>query len=288
MLVKTQQSKKTYRQNRYRSRSNRRNRNIKQHIVLGFKVLAGIAFIVLLSGLYAVAYGIVTQCSYFKARNIEIVGAGRLTEEEVLEQAGVYSGVNILSVNLPIARKRLLAHPDIKVADVERRLPNGLIIRVEEHQPLAVVDLGRKFLMDMDGKIYKECQKSDTSGLPLITGLDFSDLGLEGKFSNGPYAAVMNILKLGMEPETILPNAAIREISVDREVGLTLYAFNETKAIKLGFGNYPDKYRRLEKVTLYLKERSRIMDFDSIDLMNAGRIVVDLADENPMAAGGEV
>jgi cell division protein FtsQ len=287
LLVK-QQPRKHYRQNRIRRRSIHRGRIIKQNITIGFKVLAGIALIILLSGLYAFTYDLATQCGYFQAQDIEIVGANQLTEEAILEQAGVYTGINILSVNLSIARKRLLAHPDIKNADVERKLPNSLIIRVEEYQPLAVVDLGRKFLMDKDGKIYKECQKSDSSGLPLITGLDFSDLGLEGKIVDGPYAAVLNILKLGLEPETILPNSSIREISVDREVGLTLYAFTETKAIKLGFGNYPDKYRRLEKVTLYLKDRSRMVDFDSIDLMNAGRIVVDLAIEKPMTVSGEV
>ena len=84
----------------------------------------------------------------------------------------------------------------------------------------------------------------------------------------------MNVLKIGKDPHSILPNTVIRKICVDREMGVTLYADDRTREIKLGYGGFPDKYNRLKKVTMYLKNRHRVTDFKSIDLMNADRIVV--------------
>ena len=245
--------------------------------------------IFLLSTVYTFIYGVLTQCSYFKADNIEITGIKQLTEEMVMDQASLSAGVNILSLNLQSTRKRLLAHPDIEDADVERKLPNQLFIRIEEHQPLAVIDLGRKFLIDVKGKIYKEHTGDAYDWLPLISGLTFSDLGIAGKYSDDPYVAVMTILSMGREPDSILPSSSIHRISVDREVGLTLYAYDEKKAIKLGYGSYADKVRRLEKVMLYLKHNHHVMDFDAIDLMNADRIVVNpISDKDVSGKGKEV
>ena len=288
MLVK-KQIRRSYRKNRYKTGPMRRRYDVWKKIGVVSKVLSGFLLVFLLSTFYTFIYGVFTQCSYFKADNIEITGINLLTEEMVMEQASLSSGINILSLNLQSTRKRLLAHPDIEEADVQRKLPNGLVIRIEEHQPLAVIDLGRKFFIDVKGKIYKECKRTESDQLPLVSGLAFSDLGITEQHYNDPYVAVMNILIMGRDSESILPNSSIRRISVDREVGLTIYAYDEKKAIKLGYGNYADKYRRLEKVTLYLKNNHHVTDFDAIDLMNADRIVVNpISDKDISGKGKEV
>ena len=286
-LLVNRHNKGSYRKNYYKARPVWQRYHLKKRVVAGLKILPGLFLVFLLSALYMFVYGVFTQCSYFKADNIEIAGIHRLTEEAVLEQAAVSTGKNILSINLSSVRNRLLAHPDIEEADVERKLPNGLIIRIQEHEPLAVVDLGRKFLMDVNGKIYKECKEDQYGKLPLITGLDFSDIGLSGKNGNDPYMAVMNILLMGKDAKSVLHNASIRKICVDREVGITLYAHGETKAIKLGYGNYADKFKRLEKVTLFLKNRHQVTDIESIDLMNTGRIVVNPTSEKTLPLNGK-
>ena len=286
MLV-NRQNKKYYRKKYYTARPLRHQYQWKKYVASGFKLLPGLFLVLMLSTLYMFVYGVFTQCSYFKADNIEISGISQLTEENILEQAAVSTGKNILSINLYSVRKRLLAHPDIEAADVERKLPNGLIIRITEHQPLAVIDLGRKFLLDVNGKIYKECKDEECQKMPLITGLDFSDLGLPGSVENTPYTAVMNVLWMGKEKASVLPNAFIHQISVDREVGITVYAYGGKKIIKLGYGDYANKFERLIKVTLYLKDSHQVSDFESIDLMNKGRIVVTPLNEKTLPLNGK-
>jgi hypothetical protein len=76
---------------------------------------------------------------------------------------------------------------------------------------------------------------------------------------------------------------------VDREIGITVYAFDKTMAIKLGFEDYASKYGRLQNVLGYLRTRSDNSDLSSIDLINLDRIVINpVRTESPGANHKEV
>ena len=130
----------------------------------------------LVTGFFILVYDLATQCDYFAARQMSIEGTQRLTPETVARQAGIRMGDNILAINLSLVRKRLLAHPWIAEAEVRREIPSRLIIRVKEHQALAMVDFGQKFLINRQGQIFKAWDPSDPADLPVISGLDVSDL----------------------------------------------------------------------------------------------------------------
>ena len=87
----------------------------------------------------------------------------------------------------------------------------------------------------------------------------------------------MDVLSLGQRAESVLTNKLIRQIMVDREIRITVYAFNKIKEIKLGYENYSAKYDLLKKVLLYIKNINTFQDPVSIDLNNFNRAVVDLA-----------
>jgi cell division protein FtsQ len=206
-----------------------------------------------------------------------VTGENRLSEKQVLQQAQIKKGINIFSLNLSKARKRLLAHSWIVEAEVSRELPSGINIRIQEHKPLAILDLGRKFIINTSGEIFKEMAASDPDHLPIINGLRFSDINVRGKPLSIPFKAVMNVMELGQKSESVLPYKQLKLIQVDREMGLTIYAFDRIKAIKIGYNNYPNKYAKLKNILLYLKKRRGFSHIESIDLNNLNRIVV-----NPM------
>ena len=95
------------------------------------------------------------------------------------------------------------------------------------------------------------------------------------------YKAVMNVLELGRKSDSVLPYRRIRRIQVDREMGLTIYAFDHIRAIKIGYNDYPRKYAKLKNVLLYLKKRDELLQIESIDLNNVNRIVVSPTKINP-------
>ena len=253
---------------------------IKQRLLLSLKTLFLVLIVVGMSLFFVLGHDFITQCDYFNAKQVTVFDSQRLSIASVLKQAGLNSGINTLAVNLTLTRKRLLAHPWIDDAEVTRNLPDKIDIRVIEHRPMAILDLDRRFIINTKGKIFKEWSVSDPDNLPVISGLEFSDLNIDPDFRTTPFQAVMTILKMGEPKGSILPNRSINRIHVDRELGLTLYAFGKSKAIKLGYNDYLNKLKSLKNILYHLKEQHEFVDFESIDLNNLNRIVV-----NPVRSG---
>jgi len=284
--------RKQSRKNHYKQRSGKKPIRISSvRLRLFFKAVSGVILVGLMSIMFIFSYDLITQCNYFKAKSLTVAGNNRLSDKEIISQAHIKKGINIFSANFSLVRKRLLEHPWIAEAKVSRELPSGINIKVKEHKPLAIIDLGRRFLINDNGEIFKEWRAADPEDLPVITGLKYSDIhisvpsgsdkryreitGIDGQWCNTIFAAVMDVLHLGKSAESILPNREIRQIQVDREIGLTVYAFNKVKAIRLGYDNYQGKYDLLKKVLLYIKKIKDFQDYISIDLYNFNRIVVN-------------
>jgi cell division protein FtsQ len=259
-----------------------------------FKIITGLGLLVATSTGFIFIHDVITQCDYFKARSIIIQGEQRLTERQIAELAHVKEKMNLFAVNLTAVRKRLLSHPWIAEAMVMREIPSRLIIRIKEHVPLAIVDLGRKFLINEKGEIFKIWTVADPADLPLVSGLEMSDLAGYRSFEHGasgdlsgaerfsensqnhysPLDAVMHVLRLGKQSGSILPNRLIKHILVDREIGLTLHALTRVKTISLGYHDYADKYAMLRYIIAYLKRTPTVAAYERIDLNNLNRIVV--------------
>lgn len=255
-------------------------------IVLGFKLIVAAAAVVAVSGFFILVHDFLTQCDYFRISRLTVEGAQRLTKKEIVQQAGVGARDNILAVNLSLVRNRLMAHPWIAEAGVSREIPSGLNIRIKEHKALAVVDVGQKFLINHQGKIFKAWDASDPADIPVVNGLNVLDLPpVYGQADSSsqemdrektePFKAVMQVLKLGSRQGSILPNRSISKIRVDRQIGLTIYAFDRVKTINLGYDDYDGKYHMLANLFSYLKRQPSVSDFDRIDLNNLDRVVVN-------------
>lgn len=265
---------KPKKKNQFKSKTKARVNRIRWIFSACARTLSLIVLMSMMSLTFILAHDLLTQCDMFKAENIRVTGQQRLTVEEILKHAGVHAQTNIFSVNLKLARQRLISHPWIAEADIRRKLPGSLRIRVVEHIPLAILDLGRKFVLNTKGDVFKEWSESDPDNLPIISGLAFSDLKLPQESPVLSYQAVMAVLTLGQKNGCVLPNHRIDVIHVDRESGLTLSALNPVKTIRLGYHNYPLKYDIISKILHYLKNQRMFSEFQTIDLNNPNRIVV--------------
>lgn len=296
--------------------------------------------------LLILVYDAVTQSSYFEARAIMVEGNQRLSKDTILKQAGLKLHDNTLFVNLNTLRYRLIAHPWVAAAEIERQLPDVIHIRVKERVPIAIVELnrssslastpatrlpapplpvncnagrggnggpsgarrtgheraglaGRLFYLDEEGEIFKPVEPSDNVSVPLVTGLAVSDIDFNDQSRSRLFRAVMEALRLSRLHQNVVPLHALHSIHVDREMGLTLYAFfvpgnlsaarepafadkpgrgtqagRGAVAIRVGFGDYESKYSRLGDVVPYLKKKSGFLNLESIDLNDSDRVVV--------------
>ena len=289
---------KKIRQNRFKRKQPQKKRSLP---VTVFKSAVGILALGALSLFYILCYNFVTQSDYLRTSEIVVSGNKRLSENLVKKQAGITPGKNILAFNLALARKSLLAHPWVADADVRRVIPAGIRIRIKEHRAAAVIDLGKKYLMDDNGVIFKRFESTDPQDLPVVRGLQYADIQIGsgtnssvgspmdptaavGNQSVNPriptgslYDAVVGVLALGQTEGSVLPIGQINQIHVDREIGLTLQAYNRTKTILLGFNHYVNKYAMLKSIMKQMKNGAawHFEDIKWIDLKNLNRIVIN-------------
>jgi len=272
-------AKKAIRKNKFKKKPPRnqvRGRSrFKSPPILCVAVLAGIGLLSLMSLGLIFVHDLLTQCEYFEATAITTNEGQHLSRTDIMKQAGIGIGDNILSVNLKVVRARLMSHPWVSAAEISRVFPREISITIREHDPVAVLYLGRRhFLINAQGEIFKELDEADEYLLPVVTGLDYSDLNPAGQAKSTAYAAVMEALELKQRAQKDIAGLVIRQIRVDREIGLKLYTTGRIQSILLGYSHYPVKYERLKRIYFYLKREKLFPKVDSLNLVNLDRIVL--------------
>ena len=280
--------KKPARKNRYARKPSEgavEGRFVRSRLIPG--ILSAVSGVIVLSamGLMCIfGYDWVTQCGYFRAGEITIAGNERLDPEKIRSIAGLEKGVNIFSVNLSAARKQLLAEPWIREAGIRRELPSGISIQVVEHEALAVIDFGRLFLIDACGGIFKVHESGDAP-LPVISGIAYNAWVTGQARDAGIYRAVMEILRLGGDQNSIIPNSNIERIIVDKEIGLSLQIREPMVRVALGFGEYEKKIGRFAKISDHLARTEQEGVFAHVDIQNPDRVVARPVSQNQVVAG---
>ena len=252
--------------------------------------LAGILGIALMSLFFVFCHDIMLQSPYFKAISLNVTGNNRLNVQDVLDAARIKSDTNVLLVNLPLARKYLLSHPWIAEAEITRDIPGKLTIAVKEHQPLAILDMGRKFLINQEGRIFKEVSDADSVDLPIVEGVDFTDMEYDDLHRSTHYEAVLSLLEMRRNPTCFLARLPVRTIHLDKEEGITIFsagpfqAFN-VNAVKVGYQDFSEKFVRLEKIIAYFKINKLIQGIEWIDLRQMNRVVISPLNPEPRSDG---
>lgn len=189
----------------------------------------------------------VRSSSAFAIREIEIVGLGRLDRETVIAASGLAIGQNVFETTIEDARSRLVAHPWIAEADVERRLPGSFSIRIREHQPVAQLALAHRYLVSEDGTVFKRSEASDPVDLPVVTGVD------SARFTSDlPYRAQTMLEVVALLHEYggvgLLRREPLSEVHVEPDGALSLYVGDDPVYVRLGRGPFRTKLRKLRQV----------------------------------------
>ena len=290
--------RKKIRKNRYRRPARRRSFRWAGQCLVGLRFMIYVGSLAAVSWGYVYLYSAVMQSDMLAAHTLKVSGNQRLTDVQVLAQARLKPRTNIFAINLKATRNRLLAHPWIAGASVQRIIPDTIQVHITEHMPLAVIDMGRKYLLDTQGIIFTEKKTQEANHLPVVRGLSYADLSLaKGRqprqslpkpppsvgvlqLSAGradPYRAMMEVLRMGSRKDAIVPNAEVKTVQIDRQMGLTLYAFENVIEIRLGFDHYQQKYAALKKVLRRVDSVANQQwgGIRSIDLKNPHRIVLN-------------
>jgi len=108
---------------------------------------------------------------HFALRAVQVSGAQRASEAELLALGGVQPGTNLWALDAAEVARGMAGHPWVRTVSVRRSLPDTLYIRVEEHQPAALAVLGELYVVDAEGIPFKRLSGADALDLPLVTGV---------------------------------------------------------------------------------------------------------------------
>jgi cell division protein FtsQ len=115
--------------------------------------------------------GNATAFAGLRVRNIIIEGRANTPEPLLRAALGVNKGDPMLGFSLEQARQRIETLSWIEYATVERRLPDTIVVNIQERRPFAVWQNDGKFvLIDRTGQIVADQDVASFRGLPLVVG----------------------------------------------------------------------------------------------------------------------
>jgi cell division protein FtsQ len=108
-------------------------------------------------------------------RTVQVDGAAGLSEEEVVQTAGIAEGTPLLRVDTDAAAARVAALPQVASVEVTRGWPNTVVVTLAERVPVAVVtEGGIRRLVDAGGVVFDTITGDPPAG---VVPLDVPDPG---------------------------------------------------------------------------------------------------------------
>ncbi len=190
------------------------------------------------------------QSPHFALRFVQLVGAQRATEAELLALGGVQPGTNLWALDAAEVARAMAAHPWVSSVDVRRALPDTLQLRVEEHVPAALAVIGDLYVVDAEGVPFKKVSGADALDLPLVTGVTREEAARAPEETAARFRVALGLLaawartieRPGLS-EVHLEEGGLRAIDTDGQV------------VALASGAPDDALARLARVRAELRQR---------------------------------
>ncbi|MGH7321509.1 MAG: cell division protein FtsQ/DivIB [Candidatus Rokuibacteriota bacterium] len=232
-------------------------------VVLGLAA-AGLAGVAAVHGL--------RTASWFAVREVEVIGARRLSEALVRDAAGIAPGTNLFAVDPETVEDRVEALAGVKSVRVVRRLPDRLAVVLHERDPYALVNApgaDALYWIDPAGHLVGREPHPGAPPLPILSGVE-----LPGSQADTP---VSDRLRVGLALLRAIQRTGdraagrISEIDLDQPEGPILYTVDGV-AVRVGQGAWAERLARLEGVLGDLEERGERVEW--IDLRFRDQVVL--------------
>lgn len=216
-------------------------------------------------------FQVLLESGYFQVRQISVEQQARVSEEDILEASDIKIGDSMFDLELNMIGRKIEEQPWIARAFVERVFPDQIVIRVEERQPRAVIDLDYLYYVDGSGDVFKMLEAGDDLNYPVISGINRQYL-----LDNHDQAQSSLLLALGLMQELQGRDhfnlEDVSEIHYDQQEGLILYTLVGGVPVRMGDQGFAAKLDRLEAI--YSDLEPRLLALKYIDLNVADRVIV--------------
>jgi len=222
-----------------------------------------------LSILCWVAYSVIfylATAPRFEVKKFSVSGLKRVEENQILAKAGFGVGKNVFRVNLQQIRARVEELQWVRYAMVERVLPDQIIIKVVEREPIGLARIrGEVFEFDMDGKILDPDPLTGSS-FPILDGLR----GGDNKNNLPKVATYRKVLE-------DLGQGALSEIHINDAGEVTVVSASDPLLVNLGTNDFRSRWIK------YLQLKPQIQQHYPlavrVDLRFKNQVIVRMRDD---------
>lgn len=248
---------------------------------LSRKGLLSILLATLLIAAALPGFQFIENSEMFQLRKITVQGNRVTSEEEIVTLAGIKLGQSLLGFRTDEAEERICRHPWIDRAVIRKSWPAALHIQVEEHRPLALINLEKGsrpglHYVDQHGTIFALADPAQDLDFPIITGLAPPDRPEKFSLADDRAAAeAMQFLRFAAQGHPMLPLQSVSEIHLSRDKGIVVYLAERPFPIYIGYGNISPGYSHLVRLLKQLYDKEGIENIREIRMdYQPGRILV--------------
>lgn len=204
----------------------------------------------------------------FALSQIEFEGLEKLDKSSLEKRVERHLSRNILQIDLDRIRQSVEGASWVKSALVRRRLPDQLVISIEERRPVAVAQIGKQMmLVDAEGVLLGQLDPGDPlPESPVVIGLldHQAENVQQGNVQRMQrYLEVIHDLSAG-EPDY---SRSLSEIDVSNPKRVAVVPSDEPVPVRLGAEDFRRRYQVfLSQRELYLEYKRKHGRIDEVDV----------------------
>ncbi len=218
---------------------------------------------------YQVAHYLRTAAR-FEVKALAVSGVGgplkRVSEDQIIAQAEFEVGTNVFRADLTMIRERVERLQWVRHAIVQRVLPDQIIIRVVEREPIGIGRIqGDAYQFDVDATIL-ELDTISTASFPILDGLRRGDP--EGNLRKvGVYQSVL----------TELGEAQLSEISINEAGEVLVVSASDPLKVNLGLEEFRNRWIKYLQLKTQIQEQ--YPQAVKVDLRFKNQVIVRMKDD---------
>lgn len=200
-------------------------------------------YVAVLTVLLTLGLALFLRSSAFAIQHVTVQGLSLISENEILKLADGVQGQNLLLLDRKAFQYKISLHPLVRSVQLQRKLPQTLVIQVTERTPAALVVVPKGVLeVDAEGIFLRRLESWPKNDYPVISGIELSDtVGPGQNLANPLLTAALRLL--GQAPPELV--AQIGELHVNAVEQITLFLTSGVE-VRLGQANdWIDKLKLL-------------------------------------------
>lgn len=205
------------------------------------------------------------QSSLFNIRTIEVNGLSHLERDAVIALSELQPGEHIYSANIKKAETMIATNIWVQQVDVERKLPNTIVINVQERVPAAAVTTpDGLYIVDSGGVLLAQQKLLDGLSVLVVSGISDmpEDAKLGGQLESRALNDALTVIRQ-MSEEAAAVIAEIDVTNTQKIVARTTYGVD----IYLGDrSDFAVKFKLAMQIMAEEESRGRVESIDYIDV----------------------